>query len=74
MLRAIQDGHLGKIERTYTVEARNIYPILRWIGPALMVRVDSTDGTKEMLCFTGIEPVASQLVLAGNNSKAANVR
>jgi hypothetical protein len=39
-----------------------------------MVGVDSADRTKEMLCFTRIESVAGQLVLARNKSKPAHGR
>jgi hypothetical protein len=49
VVHPVENGHLGKVEWAYPVQAGNVHSILVWIGSALMVRVDPAFGAEEML-------------------------
>jgi hypothetical protein len=74
VVHPVENGHLGKVEWAYPVQAGNVHSILVWIGSALMVRVDPAFGAEEMLRRSGIEAITCQRILAPKELNSTHVR
>ena len=67
VVHTIEQWHQLKVEWTNTFQAPDVVTVLIWKGSALMVRVDSTDRTKVVLGYFGIELVKRKSCFALNN-------
>ena len=74
VIDTIDDGHLGEIERAYTIEARHIDGELTRVRTSLMMCVYSTTRTEEVLCRTGVKAIACQDIVALQDCDAAGAR
>ena len=61
---AIQHWNFFKIKWAYTIKASNVHGILRWVGAALVVRINPADGTEVMSRGFGVELIERELVFA----------
>lgn len=61
---AIQHWNFFKIKRTYAFKAGNVHAILRWVGAALVMRINSADRTEKVLRGFGVELIKRELVFA----------
>ena len=64
MINAIVDRHIRDVERVDALQTCNIVAILAGIGPPLMVRIDPTFGTEEVLRGLRVELVELEVLPA----------
>ena len=53
-----------EIKRAYAIKASDVHAILRWVGAALVMRVNPADGTEVMSRGFGVELIERELVFA----------
>jgi hypothetical protein len=73
MINAIKHDDVFEIEGTQSREASNIDAILIGIRSPLMVGIDATFRTKEMLRCSGVELIDRQSLCARENVNAAKI-
>jgi hypothetical protein len=74
MRDSIQHRNLFEVEWADAGETRNVDAILPLVRAALMVRVDSTPRTEEVLRCPSVEAIASKCVFTPNEANASDMR
>src|SRR5690606_19708751 len=62
MVDAVQDWNLTEREGVYTLDVRDVDPVLPWIGPSTVVRVDAANRAEVVFGLLGVEGVEAELV------------
>src|SRR4249920_2490854 len=74
MVHAVDDGHLGEVERADAVEAGDVDAVLVGVRATLVVGVDAATRAEEVLRGAGVELVGGERVRAGEDLDPADRR